>query len=264
MIFKKLSAISFALTAFFGANAFAHDNYQLSCDTNITSNIIFADNQLTVQSTSNEDILFNSTGEVKVDGKVINLTPEEQILTKRYFDEVEATIPLVVDITVEALKITNLALTEVFTGLLGDDSQLPKTLNTRINKVADAIKTHVYQNPNSLTFNSAYLKDDLGLSDDLETEIESIKEEVISTMMGELMVSLGKAMLSGDSDFSKLESRMNNLGKNIDEKAEILGDKLEKHSIELCDRILIIDDTEAQLRSINALRNLDTIHFNKT
>lgn len=263
MTFKKLTAISFAISAFFGANAFAHNDFQLSCDTNISSNIVFADNQLSVKSTKNEDILFNAEGVVSVDGKQISLTKEEQKLTQRYFNEVEATIPVVVDITVEALKITNMALTEVFTGLLGENSQLPQTINKRIDKVADGIRNHVYQNPNSLTFNSNYLKDDLGLDDDLEQEIESIKEEVVSSMMGELMVALGKAMISGDSDFSELEKRMDNLGDDIEKKAEILSKTLEEKSIDLCERISNIDNTEAQLRNINALENLDTIHFNK-
>ena len=263
MTFKKLTAISFAFSAFFAANALAHNNVQLSCDTNISSNIVFADNQLTVKSSTNEDILFNADGIVTVDGKKISLTKEEQKLTQRYFNEVEATIPIVVEITVEALKITNMALTEVFTGLLGEKSQLPQTITKRIDQLADGIRSHVYQNPDSLTFNSHYLKNDLGLNDDLEQEIESIKEEVVSSMMGELMVTLGKAMISGDSNFSELEKRMENLGGDIEKKADILSKTLEEKSLLLCERISKIDDTEAQLRNINALENLDTIHFNK-
>lgn len=263
MRFKKLAAVAFACITFSAAEVYAYNDYQLSCETNITSNIIFADKQLTVRSTTDEDILFDSAGRVKVDGKSISLTKEEQKLAQRYFNEVEATIPIVVDITVEALKITNMALTEVFTGLLGEDSELPQTLNNRIDKVTDAIKTHVYQDPNSLTFNSAYLKDDLGLGNDLDTEIESMKAEIISSMMGELMVSLGKAMLSGDGDFSDLGTRMENLGIDIDQKAELLSKNLEEKSLVLCERIKGIDDTETQLRSINALQNLNTIHFKK-
>jgi hypothetical protein len=263
MTFKKLIALSFAASAFLSTSVFAHDDYQLSCDTNISGSIVFANNQLTVKSNKDEDILFNSTGIVKVDGKPISLSKEEQELAQRYYNEVEATIPIVVDITVEALKITNTALTEVFSGLLGENSELPQKLNTRINDISEAIRAHVYQDPNSLTFNSDYLKDDLGLGDDLETEIESITEEIVTSMMGELMISFGKAMLSGDGDLSELEKRMENLGQDIEQKTEVLGKRLEEKSLVLCERIKSIDATETQLRSINALRNLDTIHFNK-
>jgi hypothetical protein len=262
MISKKLTAIAVTFTSLFAVNAFAQSDYQLSCDTNINSNIEFANNQLVVKSTKDEDILFKSNGVVFVDGKEISLTSEEQSLTKSYYSDVEASIPMVVDITVEALNITSVALTEVFKGLLGENTQLPAKLDLRINGVATAIKEHVYQDPDSLTFNSGYLKGDLGLGDNLDEEIEEIKEEVVSSMMGQLLMAIGKSMLNGDGNFADLEQRMTTLGQDIEQKAQALAKGLEEKSKSLCDKIKSLDDTEEQLRKIDELRYLDTIHFN--
>lgn len=263
MIFKKLAAFTFTCTSFLSASAFAHNDFHASCDTNISANIEFSNNQLLVKSTKQEDILFESNGLVFVDGKKIALNAEQQAIAKSYYNDVETSIPMVVDITVEALNITSMALTEVFTGLLGEETELPQKLNVRIDGIANSLQDHVYQDPNSLTFNSSYLKEDIGLGDNLEEEIEEIKDEIISSMMGKLIMAIGQSMMSGDGDFSELEKRMENLGQDIEQKAETLAKRLEEKSVALCDKIKNLDETEAQLREIKALRYLDTIHFNK-
>ncbi|MFT6270339.1 MAG: hypothetical protein ACJAVV_003173 [Alphaproteobacteria bacterium] len=263
MTVNKLIAITLTCTSLFAGNAFAHDDYQISCDTNITSNIAFSDNELVVQSTKQEDILFKANGTVFLDGTQVALTTDEQKLAQIYYKDVEAAIPMVVDITIEALKITNMALVEVFTGLLGEDNELPQELNIRINDIAKSVEEHVYQDPNSLTFNSAYLKDDIGLGDDLDQEIDEMKAEIISSVMGQMIVAIGKSMLNGDGDFSKLETRMENLGQDIEIKAEALAEGLKEKSIDLCDKIKTLDETETKLRKVDELRYLNTIHFNK-
>lgn len=263
MTLKKLTSLSFVFISFFSASIYAHGDQDISCNTNITSDIIFTDNQLRVKSNEDEDILFTPSGVVQVDGKEISLSNEERKLAQKYFTEVEATIPLVVEITVEAIEITNLALTEVFTGLLSEDSKLPSMINGRLNKLADDIRAHVYKDPDSLTFNSSYLKEDLGIGEDMDAELEAIVDEITASVIGEIMISLGKAMLSGDGDFSDFEDRMDNLGRDIDQKAEVLGKRIEEKSEVLCAKIKDLDHIESQLSQIQELRNLNTIHFNK-
>jgi hypothetical protein len=263
MKFTKLAVAILSSTSLFTFGAFAQSDYQLSCDANITSNIAFANNQLTVESSKQEKILFTSTGVVYVDDQKINLNKEEQAKAQQYFRDAEDAIPMVVEITVEALNVTNMALTEVFKGLLGEKSVLPQTLNKRINEISNAIQEHVYQDPNSLTFNSAHLKGDIGLGENLDQEIEAIKQEIISSMMGQLIVAIGQSMMNGDGNFSELEARMNTLGKDIETKAEALADRLKEKSTTLCDKIQSLDETENELNQIESLRYLDTIEFNK-
>lgn len=263
MTFTHIAAISVTCASLLSASVFAQNDYNINCDTNITSELAFANNKLMVKSTKQEDIVFTANGMVVVDGKTLTLSDEEKKLAQRYFTDIEASIPMVVDITVEALQITNMALTEVFKGLLGPQSQLPQTLSVRINDVSTAIKSHVYQDPNSLTFNSAYLKEDLGLGTELDEEIDKIKEEIITSVMGQVIMAIGKSMLSGDGNFADLEARMETLGTDIEKKAEVLAKGLEDKSNALCDNIKRLDATETQLSSIPQLQYLDTIQFNK-
>lgn len=263
MKYKNIAAIAISVTSLYTTSVFSYNDYQLSCDTNITSELLFANNQLMVKSTQQEEIVFTSGGLVSVNGKPVKLTPEERKLTLLYFKEVEASIPIVVDITVEALQITDMALTEVFKGLLGNEAQLPQTLSVRINGITTAIKDHVYQDPKSLTFNSMYLKNDLGVGSELNEEIGKIKEEVVSTIMGQVIVAVGKSMLSGGGNFAELQGRMETLGSDLEAKAQELAKGLEDKSTHLCDKIKLLDDTETTLNQNDALRYLNTITFNK-
>lgn len=259
MSFVKMTALTITCLGALSANVYASTNFDTSCEANINGELSFADNQLLVKSTTKQDIVIMADGLVLVDGKTIDMNGQQTQLAKRYYQDVEASIPMVVDVTVEALRITNIALTEVFTGLLGEDSQLPSKIKNRLDDVAKAIEDHVYQNPDSLTFNSAYLEKDLGLDDNLDAEIENIQNELVSEAMGEMFVLLGKAMLSGDSDFSKFEQRMEKLGEEIEQRVESASVQIEKAAEKLCDKMHSLDETENQLQSVQELRHLDMI-----
>lgn len=250
-----------AFVALFSTQAYAADNDHTSCNVNITSDIVFANNQLTVQSTKQEAILFKSDGSVFVDNKRVTLSENEKEISKSYYKEVESAIPVVVDITVDALTLTEAALAEVFTGLLGPQTKVPSNLTYRISDVANTIKTHVYQDPKSLTFNSAELKNEIGVGSELDAQIEQIKAEVVSSIMGQLIVAVGQSMMTGGTNFSELESRMTNLAQNIEQKAELLGNNLKEKSVGLCDSVKKLDATEAKLRQIAKLQHLNTFEF---
>lgn len=263
MNIKKLSAVTFTCAMLLAGNTYASTDYQMSCDINISSDIAFANKELLLQSAKQEDILFTANGSVLVSGKQIKLSKEEKALALNYFSEVENAIPMVVEITVEALKVTDIALVEVFSGLLGENSALPRKLNGRINGIATSVHDHVYQNPESLTFNSAQLKKELGLGTGLEQEIEQMKAEIVSSVMGQLIVAIGKSMMNGGGDFSALEKRMGNLAADIEQKAKFLGESLKDKTAGLCDKVEALDETETKLRKIKELRYLSTFHFTK-
>ncbi len=263
MTFTKLATITFTCASVFATSAFAQNNFQSSCDANINADLNFSNNQLLVKSITNQDILFHADGAVFIDGKSISLTAPEQTLTKSYYKGVEETIPMAVDITIEALSITNLALTEVFTGLLGEKNSISSKIDSRLGKVASSIKEHVYQNPDSLTFNSEYLKRDLGLGNDVDQEIQKIQEEIMTAAMGELLLIVGQSMMSGNNDFVGLQKRMENIGDEIEEKAGRVGKQLEKKTTVLCEKLKSLDDTEDQLQKVSALRHLNMIDISK-
>lgn len=252
-------ASSFTAVAYENHSNSHHTNFNNSCDTNFNTNMKFANNQLTVITDKKQKVMFDGDGRVLVDGKTISLSSSEQTLAKRYFQDVEQAIPMVTTIAIEAINITNMALTEVFTALLGDNSQLPSLIDEKLGNISKAVEEHVYQNPDSLTFDSAYFEDDLGFDNSLDSEIEEITEALMSSAMGEIFIALGQAMMSDGADMSSFEKRMEKMGKDIETRADALALELEEKAESLCNKLLEIDETENQLQSIDALSDLNMI-----
>ena len=243
----------------YAMNKSYHNKFNNACETNFKSEMKFSNNQLSVTTVKNEQLLFDAEGRVIVDGKPIELSESERKLAQHYYASVEQAIPMVTTVALEAINITNIALSETFTALLGDNSQLPQLISEKLSKVSDAIEHHVYQNPDSLTFDSAYFGDDLEESNKFEDEIDEIKEEVIASAMGEMLIQLGRSMMSGGGDMSDFEKRMENLGNDIEARAEVLAEELKLKAEGLCEKLLDIDNTENQLQSVKSLRNLNML-----
>ncbi|MGB3726235.1 MAG: DUF2884 family protein [Glaciecola sp.] len=256
----SLASLTILATTMVNTPAFAHNSHYGSCDTNINGEVSFAKNTLTVTTEQDEKISFDPRGNVTHNGSTVVLTSAQQNAAINYYEGVETAIPMVVDITVEALNITNIALTDVFTGFLGSDSELPAKISDKLKNVGTSIEEHVYKDPTSLTFNSTYLENELGLDDNLDAEIEALKEEAMGEFMGEIFMALGKAMMSGDSNLSDFESRMETLGSDIEQKVESLAVQLEDKADALCDTFERIDNAENTLNQVKALRHLDVMN----
>lgn len=262
MNLKTLSIVSLFTLSSCAANALAHEYDHNSCNTNLEGELNFANNQFTVQSSEDESILFKANGEVFVDGTKLKLSAQDTAIALQYYNGVESSIPMVVDITTEALSIANYAVTEVFTAFLGEDSSLPQLIDEKLDNAARTIKEHVYQDPNSLTFNSETLEQEFGFNDDFDQQIEEIKDEILSSFMGEIFIAIGKAMLNKDDGFSDFEQRMESLGDDIELRVEQHSNNLKEKSIALCEKMEALEGTESELQKIEALRYLNMIEIN--
>jgi hypothetical protein len=268
--FAALSLIIACSSSFAAVAQDKHNNSQhssfnnSSCETNLNADMKFSDNELTVITRSKQTVMFDGSGRVIVDGETISLSASEKSLAQRYYNDVEQAIPMVTSIAVEAINITNMALTEVFTGLLGENSALPQMIDERLGSISKAIQEHVYQNPDSLTFDTHYFEEDLGFDSSLDNKIDEITEELMSTAMGEVLMALGKAMMTNGSNMSDFETRMEKMGKDIETRADALALELEEKAESLCNTLQAIDETENKLQSIEPLSDLNMVEvFNK-
>jgi len=258
---KKLTISTLAMLSAitFSGGIQANDYGHSSCDANVNGELSFANNSLEVISNKDETIVFDKLGNVSVNGSKLSLSSAQKASAIAYYDNIESAIPLVVEIGTEAIDITSVALTEVFSELLGADSQLPSVINTKLEHASKAIKDHVYANPNSITFNTTYLKEELEVDNGFEQKLDEIKQEIMASFMGEVFVEIGKVMMSGKGNFSDLESRMESLGDDIEEKVGGLAKQLEKKAQDVCKKFHAIDKAETELHSVKELQELDLI-----
>ena len=262
---KKLSLATFTLLGLFAfsSSSFAIEEQHNSCDTNINGEVNFADNLLQVTDKNNDLVVFNKDGEVSLNGKSLTLSNAQKQSAKAYYENIEQAIPMAVDVTLEALNIANIAISEVFVGLLSEETQLPKMLDKKFKEISTSITNYVYQNPESLTFNSQYFEKDLGFEQGVEKEIEAIQEEVMASFMGEVMVAMGKAMMSGDTNISDFETRIEQMSSDLEAKTNKLAEQIEQKAYSLCDKLEAIDKAETQLQTVKELRHLNIISVTK-
>ncbi|MFW8592473.1 DUF2884 family protein [Glaciecola sp. 2405UD65-10] len=254
-----LPLVAFVSSAFIAFSAQAQSFSNNQCNADFKGDVVFENNLLQVFPTKQQVVTFNSAGKVTVDGSQISLSSAQTDYAKAYYANAEAAIPIVVDISSEAIQIANVSLSETAIGILGPNTKLPKMIDTKLMAISEAIKGHVYANPDSLTFKSAQLEKDLGGNEGFDDEISKVTTEMTAAFTAELLQSV----MSGKTNFEDVEKRLESLGEEIEEKAEALAEQLEDKTKLLCEKLEAIDTAETELQSISALSNLNIIVVGK-
>ncbi len=256
-----LSASVFAFSALLSTASNAYSNMNIECSSQINGSMSFSNAELTVFTETDQEVVFKESGKIYINNQLQNLNDEQTELSRQYYNSISATIPDVIDITVDALRITKTALSEVFIGLLGEESSIPPMISNKFDDLIQSIESHVYQNPEMITFDSQYFENELGIDQDIEQEVMQMKEEIMSKAMGEIMVMIGKSMMSGNGDVSNFEERMTNLGSEIEKNVDTLAERLEEKANILCDKFHSIDNIETELQKIPNLKHVNLVEM---
>jgi hypothetical protein len=228
-----------------------------ACDVNINGEIVIENNAVTITSKQNDVILLGKDGSASVNGTLLQLNTEQQQTVTNYVQGIEQVIPKAIALAAKAIELTNSALTEVFTSILGKDSQLPKMLNNKLSNLQKKLENHIYQKPNSVTFNSTFFGGGTATKSEFERDIDAAVEEVMGTAMAELFVSLGKSMMAGGGSLQNIEQKMATLGDNIDKAVTEQSQQLKDEALELCESLERIDEEETKLQQIKELKDMD-------
>lgn len=254
-----LPLVVFVSSAFFACSVQAQSFNNDQCNADFKGDVVFENNILQVFPDANKVIAFNSSGKVSVDGAQISLNSAQTDSAKAYYANAEAALPIVVDISTEAIHIANISLSETAIGILGPNTKLPKMIDAKLMAISESIKSHVYANPDSLTFKSAQLEKELGGNEGFDDEINKVTAEMTAAFTAELLQSV----MSGKTKFEDVEKRLEKLGEEIEEKAEALAEQLEDKTKLLCEKLEAIDAAETQLQSVSALNDLNIIVVSK-
>lgn len=238
----------------------AHNLHNDACDVNINGEIVLANNEVTITSKQNDVILLSRIGQASVNGKVLQLNSEQQESVSAYVEGLEKAIPKAIGLAAKAIEITNLALTEVFSSILGGDSQLPKMINNKLSALQQKLEGHIYQTPDAITFNSAFFGGSKESKSEFEQDIDQAVEEVMGSAMGELFIALGRSMLNGGDSMQNFEQKMEDLGNTIETTIEDQSQQLKDDALDLCDTLEQVDEQERKLQQIPELRDIDFLN----
>ncbi len=267
---KKIIVTSISLVALsaFNANVQAdtiagkHIYHSDQCEINLEGELRFADKALTVKTDAKDSIKITADYRVFINDQAQSLSDQETQWVKEYYDSIEQAIPQVMTVAAEGIQIANIAVTEVLRGFLGDESRVATQLETKLNDLHTQLKEHVYQNPDSLTFDTEALETDLAFGADFDAEVDQIVSDIMDNAMGEFLVQMGRSMLSGDGSAEPFEQRMERMGDEIEAKMEGKTDQIEVEAKKLCDMLTTIDASESKVQQIMGLSGVDIVTTN--
>lgn len=260
---KKVIATTIGLCALTAFNVNAGDYHAEQCDINLNGEISFAEQTLTVTTKSDDEVKITNSYVVFLNGKKLSLSGQETQWVKDYYDGIEQSIPQVMTVAAEGIKIANYAVSEVLRGFLGSESKVATKLEVKLNGLYGQLKDHVYQNPNFLTFDTATLEKELGLGPDFDAEVDKIVSEVMENAMGEFFVQMGKSMMNGQGSIESFEERMSKMGDALESKIEGQTKDIELEAQKLCEMLTTVDESESKVQQIKGLGNVDIVTTSK-
>ena len=262
---KKL-LLSVALTsALMSGHAFAHDSsfQNNSCDMELDGHIQYYQGDLTVQMDNGLVMTIDSHHNMTIDGESVSLDSEQQRWVSEYYNNIDIAIPMTLNIASEGLQIANVAVTEVFTELLGGDQtgddfrELFDSLETKLN-------TSFYDDAGNIRVDSTKFDEPGWFDESWEQEFEAQIESLISESMGRILIAVGTQMLWEGGDMSEFEQKMERWGEDLEYRLESQAAALEEKGDALCKVLKKADYAEGKMQaSISGLDDLNLLDIDQ-
>lgn len=217
-----------------------------SCEVDVNNHIRIKDEKITLINEQGAKLHFNQGGQVWLEQKSISVDPEQQKLVAKLAENILEAAPEAVDISLQSLVIASEAVGAVGKGL---NMSAMTDLSEELLSQRDDMRKQ-YLAPGAFYFDSKEIEQELDgkFDESLEEYIEESVEKATLSMMGNVFMQVGKAMLGFDGGLKDFEKRMEDMGEEIEERVEAQVPELEAKAERLCLKALMIDLQETQLQ----------------
>ena len=262
---KKL-LLSVALTsALMSGHAFAHDSsfQNNSCDMELDGHIQYYQGDLTVQMDNGLVMTIDSHHNMTIDGESVSLDSEQQRWVSEYYNNIDIAIPMTLNIASEGLQIANVAVSEVFTELLGGD-QMGDDFRELFDSLETKLNTSFYDDAGNIRVDSTKFDEPGWFDESWEQEFEAQIESLISESMGRILIAVGTQMLWEGGDMSEFEQKMERWGEDLEYRLESQAAALEEKGDALCKVLKKADYAEGKMQaSISGLDDLNLLDIDQ-
>ncbi|MGZ9897647.1 YggN family protein [Shewanella gaetbuli] len=182
-------------------------------------------------------------GQLFVEGESIQLNTQQQQILTEYSDEVSKQVPEVIELVGEAVTMATQAVNMALTPLLGDSA------GSKIDELMAGIQKRVdsmaYQHGDQFFLGST----ETSLEETFNEEFEQEMEDIISSSIGSLMMSMGSEIMSSEGGsfeekMNAFASKMENVGNDIEQQMESKAQVLESRANKVCDdfeRLVVLE-----------------------
>lgn len=251
--------LAIALTALLSSSAMAHDHGHSnsysndSCNVNLEHSVkVTPDN---IQVLDGQKLLYRITDDSKlfVAGEQLSLTDEQRELVEQYHALIQELAPKVAELVSQGLALAHEAITTVFGEMFGDDAQMQQKIEVITEKFEQRLAPLINQNEGEYYLSKDHID---AAGDDLGNEIEQEVEELVKASAGQMLMFIGKMMMSGDQDLSDFEQRMEQFGQDM----ELKGRDIEQQANQMCEQMERLESLESKMQqSIPKLAGFDLV-----
>jgi uncharacterized coiled-coil protein SlyX len=258
---NKLLVSAAVASALLSGQAIAHDTHfqNNSCDVELDGHIQYYQGNLTVKMDSGNVVTIDQYYNLTLNGKDVALDSEQQRWVTEYYDSIDMAIPMTLTIASEGLKIANVAVSEVFTELLGDNT-MDDDFQALFTSLETKLSTSFYDDAGNLRVDSTEFEEPGWFDESWEQEFEAELESLVSESMGRILIALGTQMLWEGGDMSEFEQRMETWGEDLEFRLESQAAALEEKADALCEVLQKADYAEGQMQAtISGLDDLNLL-----
>lgn len=255
---KPLLSIAMVSAMLVSTPIFAVDT---SCDIELDGHIQYYQGLLTVDMDNGTTMTIDKTHQLLVNGDTISLNNEQQQWVSTYYSNIDTAIPMTLDIANEGLKVASIAVSEVFSELLGDDHALTEDFDAMFISLNEKLDASFYDDNGNIKVDSSEFDESNWIDEAWEEEIESL----ISESMGRILIAIGTEMLWSGGDMDEFEHKMEAFGEDIESRIEAQTAALEVKGDALCKVLQQADYAENKMQSaIPGLDGLNVINMHNS
>ena len=230
------------------------------CDINFSGKLQLENRVLSITTQNHDEIIIQPNNLLIVNGQQLALSAQQQRLVSAYYAGIYAAAPQAAHIARDALQIASLTVNEVFTELLGEKNPAVDKLSEKLDHLGLQLHNNFYAQDGEIRLRSADFENGNFVTPEWEQEFEAAIEEVISSSIGQILVSIGTELLFGQGDMTAFEAKMERFGQDIEQRVEYQTSGIEARANALCQGLVQVDKLETQLqRTIPELANLNVL-----
>jgi len=245
---KKLLLVS-ALICTPAAMAHNDNNSAVSfsgeqCDVEFKNDVRIKPNELEIFTANNQTMLFNTDGDLTVNGELVTLDSSQRGALTKYSDSLRTKLPEVANIALDGVKIAGVALEEVSNAFNIDGLE---DMSSLMDDIRIEVENTFYQQGTFVMGQQSFNQFGESFEQQYEKQIETAVESAVMQSMGSILMALGSELLGSGGDMDAFKQRMENMGAQIEEKVGLHASALEERANALCGDFADIAKQEEQL-----------------
>lgn len=234
-------------TTLFSSMAMANDHSQ--CSLQFKDDLVLSGQGASLQRADQTLWQIDANGRLQIRGNTIDTDAATAADLRNYQQGLHAQARETVGLVADALTLATDAIEQVMVQFEVDSSEVRPGVDDAIASLRSNIDGLVISNGNEIRINGSKIHQPDG---QLDSEFEKMLENSVAKLTGAVMMSVGKAMMSGDGNFEQrmnaFGEKMDTFGKQLESQMESRGEALEARGKHLCSNLKTLDQLEQRIQ----------------